>query len=97
MTPGQGHFWRQGHNLNKIGRGPLGDATYRISRLYALWFQTRRFLKFHLENLFLVHVTCNRLDMQQTGTICTFIKEGYVRIITGKFGKNPASSLGDVL
>ena len=22
-----------GHNLNKLGRGPLGDATYQISRL----------------------------------------------------------------
>ena len=21
------HFWPQGHNLNKIGRGLLGDAT----------------------------------------------------------------------
>ena len=25
------HFWPQGHNLNKLGRGPLGDATYQIS------------------------------------------------------------------
>ena len=23
----------QGHNLNKLGRGPLGDATYKQSRL----------------------------------------------------------------
>ena len=33
MTPGRGHFWPQGHTLNKFGRGPLGDATYQISRL----------------------------------------------------------------
>ena len=33
MTLGQGHFWPQGHNLNKLGRGPLGDATYHISSL----------------------------------------------------------------
>ena len=44
VTPGQGHFWPKGHNLNKHGRGLLGDATYQISRLYALWFQTRRFV-----------------------------------------------------
>ena len=25
--PGVGLFWPQGHNLNKIGRGPRGDAT----------------------------------------------------------------------
>ena len=29
--PGWGHFLPQGHNLNKLGRGPLGDATYQIS------------------------------------------------------------------
>ena len=39
-------FWPQVHNLNKLGRGPLGDATYQISRLKALWFQTKRF--FHV-------------------------------------------------
>ena len=44
--PGRGHFWLKGYNLNKVGRGPLGDATYQISRLLALWFQTRRF--FHI-------------------------------------------------
>ena len=33
----------QGYNLNKLGRGPLDDATYQILRLYALWFKTRRF------------------------------------------------------
>ena len=32
-TPGRGHFWSLGHNLNKLGRGPPGDATYQISRL----------------------------------------------------------------
>ena len=25
----------QGHNLNKLGRDPLGHATYHIARLYA--------------------------------------------------------------
>ena len=36
--PLAGHFSPQRHNLNKLGRGPLGDATYQIhvSRLYAL-------------------------------------------------------------
>ena len=29
---GQGHFWPQGHNSNKLGKGPL-DASYQISRL----------------------------------------------------------------
>ena len=38
------------------------------------------------------------LDMQQTGTICTIIKEGYIGINPANFGKNPASNLGgDVL
>ena len=28
VTPRQGHFWPQGHNLNKLGRGLQGGATY---------------------------------------------------------------------
>ena len=31
--PGRGQFWPQGHHMNKLGRGPLGDATYQISKL----------------------------------------------------------------
>ena len=29
----RGHFWPKVYNLNKLGRGPLGDATYQISRI----------------------------------------------------------------
>ena len=31
--PREAHFWPQGHNLNKLGRDLLDDATYQISRL----------------------------------------------------------------
>ena len=27
-THGAGKFWPQGYNLNKLGRGSLGDASY---------------------------------------------------------------------
>ena len=30
---GRGHFWTQGSNLNKLGRGSLDDTTYRNSKL----------------------------------------------------------------
>ena len=33
VTQGLGNFCPQGHTLNKIGRGPLGDASYQISKL----------------------------------------------------------------
>ena len=33
--PGPGQFGPQGHHMNNLGRGPLGDATYQISKLYA--------------------------------------------------------------
>ena len=36
----------QGYNLNKLGTGSLGNASYQTSRLYALRFQTRRFFLF---------------------------------------------------
>ena len=29
--PGAGPFWPKGFNLNKLGRGPLGDAIHQIS------------------------------------------------------------------
>ena len=41
-----GHFWPQGHNFNKLGRGQLGDVSYQISRLYVLRFQTSFFPMF---------------------------------------------------
>ena len=31
--PGWGNFWPQGHNLNKLDRGRLDDASYQISSL----------------------------------------------------------------
>ena len=43
---GWGNIWPQGHNLDKLGRDPLGDATCQISRLSALWFQTSFFSYF---------------------------------------------------
>jgi len=43
--PGRGKFWPQGHNLNNFSRGPLDDAIYKIWKLWALLFQTRRFVK----------------------------------------------------
>ena len=35
LPPGRGHFAPSGVILTKLGRGPLGDATYML-RLYAL-------------------------------------------------------------
>ena len=87
------HLRAKEHYLNKLGRGPLGDAAYQISRL--LWFQTRRFLKFSSRKC--SFSMCD-LDMQQTRTICTIIEAGHTRIIPAKFGKNQVNSLGgDVL
>ena len=33
MLPWAGHFCPKGHNLNKLGKGPLHNATYQIPRL----------------------------------------------------------------
>ena len=92
---GQGWIWPKGHYLNKLGIDLPGDATYQISRLQAVWFQTRRFLKFSSwKSIFSL---CDR-SMQWTRTIWTISKEGHIWIIPAKFGQNPASSLGgDVL
>ena len=89
--PGRGHFWSQGYNLNKLGRGPLSDATYQILRLQAFWFQTSRFLKFsYWKSIFSL---CD-LDMQQTRTIWTNLVEGHPRIICVKLFQNWTGGFG---
>ena len=35
VTLGWGLFWPQGHNLNKLGRGPLGDAKMYVPNIKA--------------------------------------------------------------
>ena len=45
-TPRQDQSWPKGHHMNKLGRGPQGDATYKISKLQAFQFQSRRIIKF---------------------------------------------------
>ena len=57
LTPGPGHFWPHGYNLNKLGIGPLDDTSYQISRLKALWFKTRRF--FHVALFLSLRKTCD--------------------------------------
>ena len=63
----------------------------RNSKALGLWFQTRRFFKFlSRKSIF----SLSDLDMQQTITIWTIIKEGHIRIIPAKFCQNRAISLG---
>ena len=57
VTSGAGPFWPQGHDLNKLGRGLLDDATYQISRLNVLWFQRRRVLHVFPISAYVKHVT----------------------------------------
>ena len=56
VVPGRGHFWPKGYNLNNLGRGLLDEATYQISKTWAFWFQSRRFLKVFLMLVYLKHV-----------------------------------------
>ena len=61
-------------------------------------YQGSRLCGFRQGFILKIYFSLYDLDMQRTGTICSFIKEGHIRIILAKFGQNPASSLGkDVL
>ena len=40
-----GQFWPHEHHMNKLGRGPQGDAKYQISKPLAIPVQRRRILK----------------------------------------------------
>ena len=70
---GRAHFWPQGHNLNKLARCLLDDDANQISRLYALWLQTRTFLlKFSSRKP--VYSLCDlHVDMQGTQNIWAII------------------------
>ena len=49
MSPlGRGHFWPHIHYLNILGRDLLDDAPCKISELWGLWFQRRRFFNISL-------------------------------------------------
>ena len=58
MLPlGLGQSQPQGHGLHNFGRGPLDDATCQISKLYAIWFQRRRFFNFSYISQYKTQVT----------------------------------------
>ena len=42
---GGASFDPKGYHMNKIDKGPQGDAKYQISKLYPFQFETRRILK----------------------------------------------------
>ena len=54
MTPRAGPIFTPDYNLNNFGNGPLSEATYQISKTWAFWFQTRRFLKVLLFFIYLL-------------------------------------------
>ena len=43
---GRGQLEPQGLAWQDLSRGPLNIATYKIFKLWASWFQRRRFFKF---------------------------------------------------
>jgi len=84
VTPRRGQFWPQGHNLNNFVRGPLDDAIYQIWKLWALYFQTWRFLKI----AFWKPIWWPRdLHMQPIRTIWTILVEDYPGTIPVDFGQ----------
>ena len=66
-------FGPQGYNLNKFGRGPLDEATYQISKMWAFWFQTKRFFNFSVKKS--IFSFCD-LDVQWTRTHLNNFEKG---------------------
>ena len=46
VTSREAHFWPKGHCLNKLGSGPIGDATYQISSFSPCGFLQENFIMF---------------------------------------------------
>ena len=62
LPPGRAHFWSQGHDFNKLGRGPLDDTKY----LWTLGFVVSVKKIFKVLCRKSIFSLCD-LDMQQTG------------------------------
>ena len=56
----KGSIWSKGDYLNKLGKGQLDDATYEISRLFALWSMSKR--SFHVSYYLSLHKICDPWD-----------------------------------
>ena len=55
VTPG-GHFWPQGHNLNKLVRGLQGDAIYKYQSSRPYGFRQEYFFMFLPIKAYVKHV-----------------------------------------
>ena len=44
--PGRGQFWPRGHHMNNLGRGPLGDTTYKYQSSALSSFREEEFRSF---------------------------------------------------
>ena len=52
FDPQVGPFLPQWYNLNKLGRGLLGDATYQISKLYYLLVSEKKIFKVFISKIY---------------------------------------------
>ena len=69
QTPERALLLPKGHNLNRLGRSPLDDATYQILRLKALWFQTRRFFHVFPIYAYVKHVNPRLVSLLVVGVL----------------------------
>ena len=61
MRPGGAQIWPKGLDMNKLGRGPLDDATYQKWKQCALWFRLKKILK-DFRSLILCKKGCARVE-----------------------------------
>ena len=87
ICPGRGQFDPRGHDLSKLGRGPLGNATCKISKLQVFWFILRRFFK-----VFPFGCHGNQSSVR-ISILLAILVEAHARNIHVKFQSNRASGL----
>ena len=64
FAPGQSQFDPGGHDLNNLGKGPKGDASRQISKLWASGFWRRKFLKvFPIYPYVKLSLPCGRVNL----------------------------------
>ena len=83
-------------HLNKLGRGSVGNATYQISNIWAMWFWRRRFLNYFYAFLWFEPRTPWHRAILDPGTLVwTNLVKDHQTMLHTKFQAPEPSSSGE--
>ena len=86
MTPGNGQFGPQGLDWQDLCRGPLNIDIHKIYKLWASWFQRRRFLSFSRKSMGAIYQHGGHPALRTMTILINFQPPFNTRLHMKKFG-----------